>query len=273
MIGTVNGLMHPPVMKLYPAYEDFYFETPGRYTFTIPKGAKRMDVTVIGAGGGGAEGGANYNAYENASPAGSGAGGSGEMAHLFGAKATPGETVELTVGEGAKAFYGATGESNTGEGGTSSFGDMLTAAGGKTGTRGQNEPLDENSGANGGTGGRGGIGGNGGGAGWGRYSHSVGYDGTDGESTLDWENWDIVDWYVFKDPATGKRLGQGGRGGDGKSLGNNSTRAARGLTQEEAPGKMYGNGGRGGDQYKTGPVTVPEDGTDGLVAIRIHYKA
>ena len=248
------------------AYNDTYIIS--NVDVTVPLWARRIDVTCIAAGGGGARGGYNYNAGERSYPAGGGSGGTGEIQHLFGAKVSPGDTVSVTVGKGGAYYNGNNDQPNMENGGDSSFGELLVAAGGKQGRIGGSEPTDQVSGANGGRGGSGGIGGNGGGAGWGKYSSSAGYDGADGESTLDWENWAIEDWYVFRDPSTGKRLGQSGRGGDGISLGLNSTRAARGLTEEEAPGEMYGSGGRGGDQQKNGPVKMPEAGQDGLVAVR-----
>lgn len=264
MIGMVNGLMHPPVMKLYPAYEDFYYETPGSYTFTVPRGAKRMDVTVIGAGGGGAVGGVTYGNIENAYPAGGGGGGTGGMQHVKNASATPGTQYAVTVGAGGTAYGGT--------GGKSAMGTIASADGGNGGTSGGNEPLNNTSTANGGAGGSGGIGGNGGGKGRGQYSGLIGTDGADGASSLGWKSWDVSEWYAFRDTATGRRLGQGGRGGDGMDIYDFSSRAAIGLTAAQAPGKMYGSGGRGGDQKKTGPNQVPTAGTGGLVAIRIYYK-
>lgn len=249
-----------------PAYNDTYIISS--VDVTVPLWARRVDVTCIGAGGGGARGGYNYNAGEKSYPAGGGAGGTGEIRHLFGANVSAGDTVSVTVGRGGAYYNGNNDQPNTENGGESSFGDLLTAAGGKQGRIGGSEPTDQTSGANGGRGGEGGVGGNGGGAGWGKYSSCVGYDGADGDSLLDWENWEVEDWYVFRDPSTGRRLGQSGRGGDGSKVGSLSTREARGLTDDEAPGVMYGSGGRGGDQQKTGAVKTPEAGQDGLVAVR-----
>ena len=264
MIGLVNGLFAPPVIRLYPTYEDLFFETPGTYTFTVPKGAKSIDVTVIGSGGGGNEGGVSYGNIANAYPGGAGAGAAGEMTHAFGVIVMPGASYAVTVGK-AGAAYGGAGEK-------SSFGTIAQANGGNGGNRGGHEPLNNTSTANGGKGGSGGIGGNGGGKGRGQYSNLIGADGADGESTMDWANWEIADWYVFRDISTGKRLGQGGRGGDGMGINDYSDRAAWGLTVDEAPGQMYGSGGRGGDQQKTGPVKTPEAGGNGLVAVRVWYK-
>lgn len=264
MIGMVNGLMHPPAMRLYPAYEDFYYDEPGSYTFTVPKGAKRMDVTVIGAGGAGNRGGVSYGNMENAWPGGGAGGAAGCMQHVKDASATPGTQYDVTVGKG--------GETNGGNGEASSMGTIASAEGGKGGGKGGEEPLNNTGTANGGTGGNGGIGGNGGGPGRGQYSNLIGTSGANGTDAMAWEGWTREDWYVFKDENTGKRLGQGGQGGYGYDLGSYGQQLARGLSEEQAPGTMYGSGGRGGDQQKTGSIKTAEAGMGGLVAIRIYYK-
>ena len=264
MTGMVNGLMHPPVMKLYPAYEDFYYETAGSYTFTVPRGAKRMDVTVIGGGAGGMAGGVSYGNIENAYPGGGAGGAAGNMQHVKKASAKPGTQYAVTVGAGGAA--------NGGNGGKSTMGTMAGASGGNAGTKGGNEPLSNTGTANGGTGGNGGIGGNGGGPGRGQYATLLGKSGANGTDALDWEGWELAEWYVFRDETTGKRLGQGGQGGYGYDLGSYGEQNARGLSAQQAAGTMYGSGGRGGDQQKTGSIKTPEAGKDGLVAIRIYYK-
>lgn len=264
MIGMVNGLTHPPAMKIYPSYEDFYFENPGSYTFTVPRGAKRMDVTVIGAGGGGNEGGVSYGNIENAYPAGGGAGATGSMKHVKNKSATPGTQYAVTVGEGGAAYGG--------NGGKSAMGTVASAEGGKGGEPGGNEPLNNTSTTNGGKGGSGGIGGNGGGPGRGRYSGLIGTSGENGTDTMAWTGWNTEEWYAFRDTKTGKRLGQSGKGGYGFDLGSYGEQYKRGLSAAQAPGTMYGNGGNGGDQKKTGTTITPTAGKSGLVAIRIYYK-
>lgn len=186
------------------------------------------------------------------------------MTHALNVSVTPGTSYAIIVANGGAAYGG--------DGSQSSFGTIAQANGGSGGVRGQNEPLNNTSSASGGSGGRGGIGGNGGGKGRGQYSGLIGSDGADGVSTMDWTSWAVADWYVFKDATTQKRLGQGGRGGDGMNTYDFTDRAARGLTYAQAPGIMYGGGGRGGDQRKTGPVKTPESGQNGLVAVRIWYK-
>lgn len=265
MIGVVNGLFAPPVMSLRPTYEDYYYAVPGSYSFAIPKGAKSIDVTVIAGGGGGQEGGATYGNIANAYPGGGGAGASGEMQHVQNVSVTPGASYAITVGAAGAAYGGA--------GGDSAFGELAKAAGGQSGGRGGNEPLNNTDKASGGTGGKGGIGGNGGGPGRGTYSNLLGSSGANGADTLDWGSWAVADWYVFRDPTTGKRLGQGGQGGYGYDLGSYGEQAARGLSTAQAPGTCYGGGGRGGDQKKTGTTKAPTAGQSGLVAVRVWYKA
>lgn len=264
MIGFVNGLLCAPVMKLYPDYQDYFFETPGMHEFTVPNGAKTFELTVIGGGAGGQEGGVSYGVIASAWPAGGAGGATGEMHHAKSIQASPGTVYAVKVGKGGNSFGGA--------GGASYFGNMLSAAGGSSGNVGGNEPLVENATANGGDGGSGGIGGNGGGRGRGMYSQDVGINGSNGASTLAWETWDKPDWYVFGDAATKRRLGQGGRGGDGMDMGTLSTRSARGRAVESGD-TCYGGGGRGGDQQKNGTVKTPTAGQNGLVAVRVWYKA
>lgn len=264
MIGFVGGLASPPVLRIGPDYADFYFDTPGVYDFVIPEKARTIDLTVIGGGAGGQEGGLSYGNIANAFPAGGAGGGSGEMKHTQRVDVLPGTVYAVTVAKGGMPYGGA--------GGDSSFGTLLSAGGGRGGMVGANEPKTENGTANGGTGGLGGIGGNGGGAGKGNWSHTLGADGADGASTLDWKDWDDAQWYVFSDPATGKRLGTGGRGGNGYDISPYSSRKEVGKSAEELPGVMYGSGGRGGDQKKNGPNKTPSGGQGGLVAIRVWYK-
>jgi hypothetical protein len=262
--GFVNGLSAPPVLRIYPKYEDIFYDKAGAHTFTVPRGAKAIEVTVIGAGGGGQEGGVTYGNIVNAYPGGGGGGGSGEIKHVSKTAVSVGASYALTVGAGGAAYGGA--------GGASSFSSLASAAGGNGGERGGNEPLNNQSTANGGAGGHGGIGGNGGGAGRGQFSTLLGANGANGADGQPWSSWTNAEWYAFRDPATGKRLGMGGRGGDGYAINAETTRAPRGISAEQLPGTMYGSGGRGGDQKKTGNVKTPAAGENGLVAIRVWYK-
>lgn len=264
MNGFVNGLRCAPVMRLYPEYADFFFDTAGTHTFTVPRGAKRMRVTCIGGGGGGGEGGVTYGDIASAYPAGGGGGGSGVMAHSAIKGVSAGETYTLVVGAGGAAQAA---------GGASSFADWVSAAGGRPGETGGHEPLAENVTANGGAGGAGGIGGTGGGPGRGMFSHNVGVDGAYGASSLSWNTWTAAQWYVFEDETCKKRLGQGGAGGWGFDNGTYGHQGAQGASVSLRPGTVYGSGGRGGDQQKTGVTKTPKPGGSGLVAVRVYYRA
>lgn len=235
---------------------------------TVPLWARKTDITCIGGGAGGCVGGSYYGNFEAAWPGGGAGGATGEIKHLFGANVVAGTSYAVSVGKGGMADNGEYSSSEV-SGSPSSFGSLLVARGGSMGSRGGNEPTDINQkNVPGGRGGNGGIGGNGGGCGRGNYSAPEYHDADDGSSTMDWQNWGINDWYVFKEQWTGRRLGLGGRGGDGMSLYSFSTRYPVGLSTSQAPGVCYGGGGRGGDQKKDGPVTTPGSGQDGLVAIR-----
>ena len=264
MIGYVNGMSVPPVMSLYPQREDVFYEAAGTYEFVIPKGAKRIDVTCIGGGGGGHEGGVSYGSLANAWPGGGGSGGTGEIRHIMGQSVKAGEKYSVTVGKGGSAYGGA--------GETSAFGEMLNAAGGTGGARGGNEPLSNTATTNGGAGGKGGIGGNGGGPGRGQYSHQPGASGANGESVQAWKTWEKNEWYAFRDESTGKRLGVSARGGYGYDLGSYGGQYAQGLSAADGPGEMFGGSGQGGDQKKTGTSQKPGAGAAGLVAVRVWYK-
>lgn len=129
-----------------------YYTSSG--SFTIPNGAKALNVVVIGAGGGGGGGsrmGTNYGS-------GGGGGGGGFSERMFSASELggAGTVVSYTVGSGGTAgpitATGTTylaGNAAT-DGGTSSFGTFLVAEGGKAGLAGA-EGLSNNN-ASGGSG-------------------------------------------------------------------------------------------------------------------------
>lgn len=276
MIGFVNGLTCAPVLGLYPDYEDVFFEYDeetgnGAYTFTVPKGAKTIDITCIGGGAGGSRGGVSYGNIANAWPGGGGSGGTGEIQHVMGYAVEAGESYSLQVGAGGAAGK-TSGATMGGAGGASAFSSIVSAAGGYPGGNGGNEPLNNTSSASGGTGGKGGIGGNGGGPGRGANASLLGSHGANGTSTQAWSSWTKSEWYAFRDESTGRRLGNCARGGYGYDLGSEGKQYSRGLSTADAPGTMYGSSGQGGDQQKTGTSKTPGAGTAGLVAIRIHYK-
>lgn len=93
-----------------------YSGTPGSFTFTVPAGVSRVQVTCIGGGGGGGNATTNFRVGTG--------GGSGGYAKTYVTGLTPGATVAVTVGIGGAA--GAAG-------GTSSFGTVCTATGGGAG--------------------------------------------------------------------------------------------------------------------------------------------
>lgn len=251
MNGFVNGLFAPPVMKLYPAYADVYFDTPGAQTFVVPRGAKRIDVTCIGGGGAGGETGYNYG--QGGIPGTGGDGGTGEMQHLIGCAVTPGETYLLTVGAGGTRSQAA---------GASSFSSLLSARGGQNGATGAYSDLSNNTYAvvAGGNGGAGGIGGRAGDSGINRSGKDWG-GGDGGADWHAWSGWTSAQWYCFGDAATQRRLGTAGA--DYTHLGY----APRGRT--DLPGTAYGSGGQG---TKKNAAIARTDGGDGLVAIRIYYR-
>lgn len=196
-------------------------------------------------------------------PGGGGGGATGEMKHVFSAAVTPGSTYAITVGVGGGARQ---------SGGTTSFGQVVSAAGGQCGWAGGNEPLNNQSTANGGKGGDGGIGGRGGGAGRGDYSTLLGSDGANGTSSMAFGTWSVSDWYAFCDPTTGRRLGPSGGGGNGyagagSGTGGYTLLPGQGKTVSEAPGTCYGSGGRGGDNARVNTWKA-EAGAGGLIAIR-----
>jgi hypothetical protein len=95
------------------------FTTSGN--FTVPAGAIRLRVRVIGGGGGGA-GCASGDA--------GGCGGAGGYSEGI-IVVTPGDVITVTIGSGGSG--GTAGNNNGGDGGTSSFGAFLSATGGNGG--------------------------------------------------------------------------------------------------------------------------------------------
>lgn len=116
-----------------------YYTSSG--SFTIPNGAKALNVVVIGAGGGGG-GGARY--ADNGLGGGGGGGGGGFSERMFSASELggAGTIVSYTVGSGGTAGpVTATGTTTLSgnaatAGGDSSFGTFLVAKGGGAGVAG-----------------------------------------------------------------------------------------------------------------------------------------
>lgn len=274
---------------------DSYFTSSG--TYTVPTWAERVDVTCIGAGGGG-------SAYYGDGTGGCGAG-SGYIAHKTGIAVTPGTNVSITVGAGGARGLNSAPAGNKSRsgvnGGASKFGTLLTANGGQ---RGIVHDGTVNPTARGGSGGAGGGGGgrasgassntslsggpglntSGGGTGTGTYGVSGGggggYKGTSGTAGAG-GNWGATptnggtgantdEYYCFQDASSARYLyAQGGDGGAGiygatpgaGGRGGNVGRDARGAA---LAGSGYGHGGRGSDDQADNSAA----GGAGLVAVR-----
>lgn len=251
MNGFVNGLLCAPALRRYPVFADTYFDVPGVYTFTVPRGAKRMDVTCIGGGGAGGQTGYDYG--EGGSPGTGGDGGTGDMAHKVGYAVTPGAQFAVEVGAGGTL---------TSVAGASRFGDLVQALGGENGARGAFSDLSSDTYAvvAGGNGGDGGIGGTKGDSGINRKGKDWG-GGSDGADRHNWAVWTDAEWYCFCDADTQRRLGNAGDDHSGVGY------APRGRL--DLAGRQYGCGGQGTKKLSLIPRT---DGGDGLVAIRIWYR-
>lgn len=278
-----------------PQHADSYFTASG--TYTVPWWAERVDVTCIGAGGGGsarigdAEGGCG--------------GASGYISHGVGVAATPGTAVAVTVGAGGargleSAPYGDKSRSGV-DGGASSFGSLHAAGGGQRGIVHSPDVPEYHRGGNGGAGGggggratnaasvistRGGGGYNTSGGDYGNGTYGVsgggggGYKGTSGGSGSG-GNWGATptnggtgantdEYYCFQSASSARYLyAQGGNGGAGTygatpgagGRGGNVGRDARGAA---LAGSGYGHGGRGSDDQADNSAA----GGAGLVAVR-----
>ena len=251
MNGWVNGLLCNPAMRIYPPYTDTFFEKPGVYTFTVPRGAKRIDVTCIGGGGAGGVTGYDYGA--GGTPGTGGDGGTGDMAHAKGYAVSPGMVFNLAVGAGGTLSLAAE---------TSWFGEIAYAKGGENGAEGAWSDLSNDIYAvvPGGKGGDGGIGGGRGDSGINRKGKDWG-GGENGADRLDWTAWTRAQWYCFGDMSTGRRLGNAGD--DYISAGY----PPRGRT--DLPGRYFGSGGEGTKRKEWISRT---DGGGGLVAVRVWYR-
>ena len=95
--GFVNGLLHAPVMMTYPTYEDHAITADG--TFRVPRGAKRVSISCIGASGG------TTPKWQRVGTAG---GGAGYMSNVFNLAVTPGQTFTVVVGKGGAVGHGPT---------------------------------------------------------------------------------------------------------------------------------------------------------------------
>ena len=267
-----------------PQHVDSYF-TSSVVTYTVPTWAERVDVTCIGAGASGTNGGWSQGG-ETGCPG--GGGGSGYIEHTTGVVVAPGAQVVVTVGAGGGVPSGYFAVGNAG--GTSWFGGLAWANGGAGGpTQGNaNSNTSYAAGGNGGFGGGGGArsGGQGCGAGGnglnsyggGRSASDPsliaiyalvggggGMNGTNGttrDAKSDVNNGGvttaIAQTYAFQDASTARYLGPGGRGGSG-----NSGFGGYGGDGSGRSGTAYGTGGAGGGVWGNGAA-----GVSGLVAVR-----
>ena len=266
-----------------PQHVDSYFTSSG--TYTVPTWAERVDVTCIGGGASGTNGGRSQGG-ETGCPG--GGGGSGYIGHATGVAVAPGARVAVTVGAGGSVPSGYFAVGKTG--GTSKLGSLVSASGGNGGpTQGNaNSSTSYAAGGNGGFGGGGGArsGGQGCGAGGnglnsyggGRSASDPsliaiyalvggggGMNGTNGttrDAKSDVNNGGvttaIAQTYAFQDPSTARYLGPGGRGGSG-----NSGFGGYGGYGSGWSGTAYGTGGKGGVVWGNGAA-----GVSGLVAVR-----
>ena len=292
-LGTVAGLdsaaSAAATLTAHAAqHVDSYFTSSGMYT--VPAWAERVDVTCIGGGASGTNGGFSQ-AGETGCPG--GGGGSGYIGHAFGVAVAPGAQVAVTVGAGGGVPSGYFAVGNAG--GTSAFGAALAAGGGNGGpTQGSaNSSTSYAAGGNGGFGGGGGAqsGGQGCGAGGNGVSWTAGStygggrsagnpsliaiyalvggggamngsDGTTRAASADVVNAGVMtaieQTYAFQDVSTARYLGPGGRGGSG-----NGGFGGYGGDGSGRSGTAYGTGGAGGVVWGNGAA-----GASGLVAVR-----
>lgn len=190
-----------------------FFSATG--TWTMPTGAKAIEVILWGGGGGGAAGATTY---------GGSAGGGGARQHkIFGASAIS-SPVTVTLGSAASGLAGAAG-------GTATFGSYLTAYGGGAGQTGA---ASNSGGGGGGVGGSGGTGGSGGSSTGGLPTVTANTYGTGGGGA--------------GGPNNGVGLAAEYGGGAGGASGNAGTNGTAGGTS------LFGGGGGGGGADGSGQV-------------------
>jgi hypothetical protein len=232
------------------------FTSPGTFTFTVPSGVTSIDAVAVGGGGGG--GGSN-----GASGPGAAGGGGGGLSWLNGISVTPGETLDVIVGDG-----GAQGTNSIDgvEGGDSSIqrsgGILLLAEAGQGGASNVTSGGDGAGGAGGSSldvsygGGNGGAGGaaqnNGagaGGGGAGGYSGNGGKgDGTNGAQQNGSGGGGAGGLAINSQPPTASAggggvgiLGEGPSGTTGSSTSVGGSNAPQDPTSDTAG--LYGGGG------------------------------
>jgi len=240
------------------------FTTVGSNTFTVPSGVTKISAIVVaGGGGGGAGQGGN---------GGSGGGGGG-LRYINDYPVTPGQVLNINVGNGGNGGNNGNGSS----GGTSEITGIVTATGGAGGTNSQGGSASGGSGStiggnigggNGGTGGGGTLTSAGGGGGAGGYtgnggngSSATGGNGSGGGGAGGGglgSGGGGVGLLGSSSNGVGL-LNSGGGGGSGGSNGTTGTNNGNG-----SPGGNYGAGGGGGEN---GSATLGGDGASGAVRI------
>ncbi len=182
-----------PTYCFHAPYVDYLFETS--CLFTVPRGARSLDLTLLsgGAGGGGGGGGNLYHSGtggDGAGPGGGGGGGSGRIQHWYNLPVIATQQLNITVGAGGSAGQGTSYAAGLagGPGGSTSMvrGDTtLTLAGGNGGKGGgcawdNDWYLGQAYLGNGGNAGSGGAGGGGGAGGAGYTGSAQWHPGTAG---------------------------------------------------------------------------------------------
>ena len=110
----------------------------GQYSYTVPDGVYKIYITACGAGGGGS--GAAESQYADIQYGGGGGGG-GQAISNYERFVSPGDVIQITVGQGGAGGINADADApqnvgNGGDGRDTIIGDFLTLKGGKGGTFG-----------------------------------------------------------------------------------------------------------------------------------------
>lgn len=154
-----NGYTTIPIsIETLAAHGSQNYTSPGNYSFKVPNGVYRIDITAVGGGGGGG----------GSTEVGNGGGGGGGAAGGYTAvskSVTPGEYLTIVVGAGGDGSpyvgrdRGASGGGGTAKGGTTSqisgsFGSVIAAGGpgGNSGTSGGGGAGGQGGGGSGGNG-------------------------------------------------------------------------------------------------------------------------
>lgn len=111
------------------------FTTSG--SFTVPAGVTSLQVSGCAGGGGGGGGAGSSSPFAGG---GGGGGGAGESVIKEVVTVTPGQVIEVVIGNGGNRGLGNVSSAGTGTaGGTTRFGDFITLAGGRAGVGGRGD--------------------------------------------------------------------------------------------------------------------------------------